>query len=424
MNLIIRPSQASGTAIAPPSKSMAHRQLIAAALAKEPRLVENLDWSEDILATLDCLRAMGASVQRAEGSISTGGLYPEIVSRGTAVVGGLDPFAQGEPLVLPCRESGSTLRFLLPLALLSGREVTFTGSARLLERPLAPYEEICAGQRLRFERQRDRLTVQGPLRPGDFEIRGDLSSQFATGLFFALPFLKAPSRVSLLPPIESRSYIDMSLSVLRNFSIRVMDVGAGRWHIPAKQKYRPHPVRVEGDWSNAAFLQALNFLGGQVQIKGLEELTAQGDKIFASFLRSMQGRKPTLDISDTPDLGPILMALAAAGHGIVLEGTDRLKYKESDRGVVMARELEKFGIQTVVDERRIWVEDGVLQTPTEPLDSHGDHRIAMSLAVLLTLVGGELRNAEAVTKSWPAFYDVLRGLGIVIEREPDPEETP
>ena len=404
MNLLIKPSQASGTVTAPPSKSMAHRQLIAAALAKEPRAVENLDWSEDILATLDCLRAMGASVARSEDRVT---------------IGSLDPFAVAEGTVLHCRESGSTLRFLLPLALLGGRTVVFTGSERLLERPLEAYEGICAQQRLHYDRQRDRLTVRGPLRPDKFALRGDLSSQFVTGLLFALPFLPEPSRLSLLAPVESGPYIDMTLAVLRNYGIRIVSVGGDRFHIPASQKYRPHPVRVEGDWSNAAFLEALNYLGGRVRVRGLDPLSRQGDKVFSALVQTLRQKRPVLNIADCPDLAPILMALAAAGRGAVLEGTDRLKFKESDRGVVMAEELAKLGIQAVADEHRIWVEDGSLRTPTEPLDSHNDHRIAMALTVLLTLVGGELRGAEAVAKSWPDFYDVLRSLGIVITNVED-----
>lgn len=399
MNLIIKPSQAVGTVTAPPSKSMAHRQLIAAALGAEPRAVENLEWSEDILATLDCLRALGASVRREENRV---------------LIGGLDPFAVEEGAVLPCRESGSTLRFLLPLALLSGRTVTFTGSDRLLERPLEIYERICAQQRLFYDRQRDHLTVRGPLRADEFELAGDVSSQFVTGLLYALPFLPEPSRLRLLPPVESGSYIDMTLAVLRNYGIRVVSVGSDRFHIPAKQKYRPHPVKVEGDWSNGAFLQALNFLGGAVRIKGLDELSPQGDKVFAAHCRALQKKSPTINVSDCPDLAPILMVLAAAGRGAVLEGTDRLRYKESDRGAVMAEELAKLGIQAVADEHRIWVEDGTLHRPAVPLDSHNDHRIAMALTVLLTLVGGQLDHAEAVNKSWPNFYEVLRSLGILI----------
>ena len=417
MKLSIKQSQASGSAVVPPSKSMAHRQLIAAALGSEPRLVENLEWSDDILATLDCLHALGASVERSEGAVSVGGgLYPRSVSRGSVVIGGLNPLAQGEPLVLPCRESGSTLRFLLPIALLSGREVTFTGSARLLERPLEPYERICARQRLFYDRQVDRLTVRGPLRPDEFDIPGNFSSQFVTGMFYALPFLGEPSRVAVLPPVESRPYIDMSLAVLRNYGIRIVGVGNDRYHVPAKQKFRPHPVQVEGDWSSAAVLQALNFLGGHIRILGLDALSPQGDKIFSAFLRALQGKKPVLNIADTPDLAPILMAVAAAGRGAVLEGTGRLQYKESDRSSAMAKELEKFGIQVVVDENRIWVENGTLQTPSEALDSHGDHRIAMALTVLLTLVGGELNGAEAVSKSWPGFFDAMQDLGVVISK--------
>lgn len=401
MKIRVNPSQAVGRVTAPPSKSMAHRQLIAAALGQSPRAVENLEWSEDVLATLDCLRALGASVERTEHG---------------AVLGGLDPFAVPEGAVLPCRESGSTLRFLLPLALLSGRTVTFTGSERLLERPLEIYEQICAGQRLFYDRQRDRLTVRGPLKPDEFSLRGDLSSQFVTGLLYALPFLDAPSRITLLTPAESAFYVDMTLAVLRNYGIRIVSVGPDRFHIPAKQKYRPHPVRVEGDWSNAAFLEALNFLGGNVQVQGLDALSPQGDKVFRTLLEALRKKKPVLDVRNCPDLAPILMAMAAAAHGAIIEGTTRLQYKESDRGTVMAQELEKFGIQAVPDADHIWVEDGTLRTPTQPLDSHNDHRIAMALTVLLTLVGGELRHAEAVTKSWPGFFDVLLGLGILIER--------
>lgn len=424
MILMIKPSQASGTVTAPPSKSMAHRQLIAAALGKESRAVENLDLSEDIMATIRCLRGLGATLDHAEGYFPLNGPLPGAEGLARVVLGGLDPFAKGEPITLPCGDSASTLRFLLPLALLSGREVTFTGSARLLERPLEPYERICARQRLFYDRQSDHITVRGPLRPDEFEVQGNLSSQFVTGLFYALPFLGEPSRVSILPPVESRPYIDMTLAVLRNYGIRIVGVGNDRYHIPAKQKYRPHPVQVEGDWTNAAYLQALNFLGGNIRIRGLDELSPQGDKVFSSYLQALKGKKPTLTVSDAPDLAPILMALAAAGHGVVLEGTGRLQYKESNRGIVMAQELAKFGIQTVVDDNRIWVENGVLQTPSEPLDSHGDHRIAMALAVLLTLVGGELRDAEVVEKSWPNFYDVLQSLGILLEEKQEAPTLP
>ena len=213
----------------------------------------------------------------------------------------------------------------------------------------------------------------------------------------------------------------MTLAVLRNYGIRIVGVGNDRYHIPAKQKYRPHPVRVEGDWSSAAYLQALNFLGGHIHIQGLDRLSTQGDKVFSAYLRTMQGKKPVLNVADTPDLAPILMAVAAAGRGAVLEGTARLQYKESDRGTAMARELQKFGIQAFVDENRIWVEDGTLQTPSEVLDSHGDHRIAMALTVLLTLVGGELNGAEAVAKSWPGFFEALQGLGILISKAEENE---
>ena len=407
MIVTIHPSQASGTAAAPPSKSMAHRLLLAAALSGSPCEVENVELSRDVRATADCLRALGAELTET--------------ARGMLVDG--TRFLKGEgPVMLPCAASGSTLRFFIPLVLLTGRTAVFTGDESLFARPLDVYETICSRQGILFQKHTDRLVVQGRLQPGEYELPGNVSSQFVTGLLYALPLLPEPSRIRLLPPVESRSYIDLTRSVLRDFSIRVMSVGDDRFHIPANQSYRPHRTRVEGDWSNAAFLEALNVVGGRVKITGLNRLSTQGDKCYPELFKALLRGKPTVNLSDCPDLAPVLMALAAACHGAIFTGTGRLRYKESDRGRVMTEELGKLGVQVLAEPERIWVGGSGLCRPTEELDSHNDHRVAMALAVACSLCGGTIRGAEAVAKSWPDFFLVLQSLGVDLSVEN--EETP
>ena len=402
MNVTITPSQAGGKVAAPPSKSMAHRLLLAAALSGDSCTVENVSFSKDVCATLDCLKALGTEI-RVEGS--------RVLLNGAALL-------QGEgPVFLPCGASGSTLRFLIPVVLLTGRIAVFLGEESLFARPLDPYRTICAKQGLLFELHPDRLVVQGRLQPGAFELPGNVSSQFVTGLLYALPLLAEPSEIRLTPPVESRSYIKMSLLTLRDFGIRIVSVGDEVFHIPANQKYRPHRTKVEGDWSNAAFLEALNPLGSRVEVQGLNALSAQGDKIYRQLYKLLLKGKPTINLSDCPDLAPVLMALAAACHGAIFTGAGRLRLKESDRGRAMAAELAKFGAQIVVEDERIWVGESKLHRPAEPLDSHNDHRVAMALAVLCSLCGGTIRGAEAVAKSWPDFFRVLAGLGIELTEE-------
>ena len=406
MNLIIRPSTGKGTVTAPPSKSAAHRALILAGLCRAVCEVQNVAASEDILATLHCLEALGASVRKTQTGYE---------------VGGADLSPSEAPLLLNCDSSGSTLRFFLPLALVTGRPTLLTGSDSLLSRPLGVYEELCREQEIVFERRKGGVFVHGRLTPGEFEIPGDISSQFATGLLLALPFLDKGSDLTVLPPVESRSYIDLTLAALRDFSVRAISTGTHRWHVPGKQRTRPHRTLVEGDWSNAAYLDALSLFGGNIRIKGLNDLSPQGDRVYRQHFQSIVNGKPTIDLSDCPDLAPILLALAAAGNGAVFTGTRRLRYKECDRGQVMAEELSKLGAHVMVEPERIWVGESRLHAPDQPLDSHDDHRVAMALAVLLTKYGGTLRGAEAVDKSWPEFFRVLRKLGIDWAQEPEPE---
>ena len=399
MNVLIRPGTARGTVAAPPSKSMAHRLLICAALADGESTVRGVDRSEDILATADCLAALGASLTW-EGN--------------TVRIRGCDPRKAG-PALLCCRESGSTLRFMIPLCLLSGNPMRLEGSEKLLSRPLSVYDDLCREQGLALRRENAGLLAEGCLAPGEYTVPGGISSQFITGLLFALPLLPADSRIQLIPPVESRSYLSLTLQALHDAGVDVSWADENTLFIPGGAAYRPLDTEVEGDYSNAAFFEALNCTGGNVTVTGLRPDSLQGDRVYRDFFPRLAAGNAGLDLADCPDLAPVLFAAAALGRGASFTGTRRLRFKESDRGAAMAQELAKFGVQLISEENRITVPAAALRAPSEPLDSHNDHRIAMALSLLCTRTGGEIRGAEAVRKSFPDYWDRLRSLGIEIE---------
>lgn len=399
MRAVIEKGRACGTISAPPSKSMAHRLLIAAALAEGESLVRGISDCEDVLATVDCLRALGAEIE---------------VSGDTATVRGFDPRHSSPTETLSARESGSTLRFLLPLALLSGCETRFVGAGRLMERPMEVYEEICKKQGLLFLRDGG-ITVKGPMRGEDFFLRGDVSSQFITGMLFALPFLGGDRRIHITTDIESKSYIDLTLRAMNEFGVGAVWEDDKTLFVPAGAKYNAREITVEGDYSGAAFPDALNLFGGEVCVLGLSGESLQGDRVYGEYYGQLSQGNATLSIKDCPDLGPILFAVAAAKHGALITETRRLRIKESDRARVMAEELAKFGASVTVDEDTVRIDSGALHAPSEPLFGHGDHRIVMSLAVLCTLYGGEILGAEAVAKSYPCFFEDLDRLGIGVK---------
>lgn len=396
MTVEIFPGKAKGAVCAPPSKSMAHRLLIAAGLSRGTSTVTGLSLSQDISATMDCLQALGASIEYADG---------------VARITGCDVRPADEGTLLPCRESGSTLRFFIPLCLLSSHSRILTGSPRLMERPQTVYEALCKAQNLPFHRQADRVTLRGPLQGGDLTVAGNISSQFVTGLTFALPLTGQNSTITLTEPIESRSYIDLTLQALESFGIPAHWEGTNRLVIPAGQ-YQPADTTVEGDYSNAAFLDALNLLGGRVSVTGLQENSRQGDRVYRQAFQQLLTGNPVISLADCPDLGPILMALAAALQGAVFTHTARLRIKESDRGQAMAQELRKFGITVEVNDNTVRVHAGSLHPPVEPLCGHNDHRIVMALATLCTLTGGRITDAQAVAKSYPDYFRDIAALGI------------
>lgn len=399
MNVQILPGRACGSVWAPPSKSVAHRMLICAGLAPGESRIERVGDCEDVLATLDCLRRLGVSC-RTEGDC-------------TVVRGAERLVAPREPL--PCRESGSTLRFLIPLALLSDTPVTFIGSGRLMERPQTAYERICREQGLLFAQDRQTLRVCGPLRAGTLSLSGAIGSQFITGLLLALPQLAADSRIVIEPPVTSRPYIQLTVDVLSRFGVHIEWERENTLYIPGGQHWTPYCGMVEGDWSGSAYFLALNALhGNRVRVFGLDDHSTQGDRICTSLFRRLQREPDTVALADCPDLGPLLFALSGVWHGGTFTGTERLRTKESDRIFAMQTELAKCGIQMVVQPDRVTVQAGTLHAPTEPLNGHGDHRVVMALAILLTMLGGELTGAEAVGKSYPHFWEALRSLGVSI----------
>ena len=398
MKATLRPCTLSGAIDAPPSKSMAHRYLIGAALSKDCCTLYGLDYSEDILATMDCLRALGATVT-LEGDRAF-----------------IDPsrFLMVEHPVLPCRESGSTLRFFLPLALCMGKEVAFEGSRRLMERPLDVYETLCRENGFVFRKEGNSVTVCGALKSGEYALRGNVSSQFVTGMLFALAYLEKPATVRILPPFESRSYVDMTIAALRDFGAEIDFSDPYRIELKSARLHALH-AKIEGDYSNAAFLEAFRELGSDVSVGNLSPDSVQGDRVYREYFRRIAQGTPTLDLSDCPDLGPILFALAAMKQGAVFTGTDRLKAKESDRGAAMHEELQKLGGGLVFGEHTITVPKQELKPCNTILNGHNDHRIVMALSVVLSRIGGTIDGAEAVKKSYPHFFEDIKRLGAKVE---------
>lgn len=395
MKIKIEKGVASGTITAPASKSHSHRLLIAAAMCQGESVIEGISLCDDVMATVDCLRAFGAKIE---------------IDGTNAKVKGIDftvAKAEGD---LNCRESGSTIRFLIPLAMLSENQVRFVGSHKLMSRPFDVYEEIANKQGLVFSRDGG-IVVGGALRAGEYSVRGDVSSQFITGLIFALSLLKENSKIQFTTAIESRPYIDLTISSLSEFGVKIA------WEndsliIKGGQEYLPASVSVEGDFSGAAFIDAFNYIGGMVSVEGLSSSSKQADKVYPEYFERLNQGFSQLNIENCPDLAPILFALAALKHGAEFVGTRRLKIKESDRAEVMRAELSKFGADISVEENRVIVKKAALHTPTKALCGHNDHRVVMSLAVLCSIFGGVIEGAEAISKSYTDFFGDLEKSGI------------
>lgn len=401
------------------SKSDGHRSLIAAALAEEESVLFVDGWSEDLEATVRCLRALGADIYQEPSGI-------EVIP--------VPKNLQGEA-VLDCGESGSTLRFLLPVAAALGRQTVFEGHGRLPERPIGILLEELVRHGCIVSGDRLPVKLEGQLQSGTYTLPGNISSQFITGLLFALPLLEGDSEIVLTTAVESRGYIDMTLKTLKTFGVEVTETENG-WKIPGGQTYAGPRMRfAEGDWSNAAFWLVAGAIRGSIGCQGLDMTSPQGDRAIVSLLEEFGAETKTvlnqitvthkkmkgirMDASQIPDLVPILCIAGAAAEGKTeITNAGRLRIKESDRLAAMADCLKKIGVE--VEER----EDGLLITggcnPPEGeivIDSHGDHRIVMAMAIAAVSLGVDItiEHAEAVNKSYPSFFAELKKLGGVTD---------
>ncbi len=397
MRVKIDKSTGKGSVFAPPSKSMAHRLLISAAMSDGKSIIHGISSCADVAATLDCLSALGVKTERVGDDVIVYG----------------ENFRHVRPTApLKCRESGSTLRFMIPIAMLSGQTAVFYGEKGLMARPMGVYEKLFSEKGLTYISDGESIVVKGPITSGEYTVVGNISSQFISGLIFALPLTDGDSTIKIIPPIESRSYINLTINALKEFGVSVVWADEHTLKIKGNQVYHAREITVEGDYSGAAFPDALNLFGGKVDVLGLNPDTLQGDSSYKKYFKMLNSGVPTIHIGDCPDLGPILFAVAAAKFGGAFSGTKRLKIKESDRAAAMAEELKKFGTSVSVYDDSVVIYPADFHAPSGVLSGHGDHRIVMSLAILLTLVGGEIDGASAVSKSYPEFFDSLKALGI------------
>ena len=403
MNITIDPTRLSGTITPPPSKSQAHRVLIAAALSGGISTLSNLKPSQDISATLACLQALGTGVEHlAEDTIKLHGLGHSIPQAG--------------PLPhLDCGESGSTLRFLIPVALAVIGGGVFTGHGRLMERPQEPYFRLFEEKGIFYEQKDHALTVKGQLTSGTYALPGNVSSQFFTGLLFVLPLLEGDSELQFTTPLESRDYVEMTLQVLRTFGIEIETRPDGSFHIPGGQHYQSQTFTVEGDWSQGAFWYAANFLDNQVVIQGLSSESIQGDRQVAALYWTLaRPGDVDLDVSQYPDLVPPLAVMAAVRSGTTrLMNAARLRIKESDRLSSVASTLNALGAQVEEYPDHLVIHGVTALTGGVTVDSWNDHRIAMMTAMAATKCTAPvtITGAECVKKSYPTFWEEYEKMG-------------
>ena len=399
MDIRIEPSQLRGTVEIPASKSCAHRALISAALAEGTSVISGVSMSKDIEATIGAMSALGA----------------EFTVDGTTVtVKGIS--SRMDKAVIDCNESGSTLRFVIPIAAALGTDSRFIGRGRLPQRPIDIYTRELGKNGVKFLTETMPYDITGTLKGGIFEIEGNVSSQFVTGLLFALPLLEGNSEIRLTSHLESRPYVDITIDILRRFGITVESSENG-FRIAGGQKYKPYDYRVEGDYSQAAFFYVANALGSEVNIANLVPDSVQGDRKILEILNETCYNGDIgcyrADCSDIPDLVPILAVLGAFGSGeSVIYNAQRLRIKESDRLVTTAAMLNDLGGDVAVTE------DGLIIRPTGrmhggTIDSAGDHRIVMAAAIAATKTDGAviIRGAEAAEKSYPDFFKDYIHLG-------------
>ncbi|WP_080146033.1 3-phosphoshikimate 1-carboxyvinyltransferase [Marinilactibacillus piezotolerans] len=404
-NLKLIPKTLSGTVTVPPSKSMAHRAVICASLAEGRSVIHNIQLSEDIQATIEGMQAFGAVILHEENTLTIDGIGSASARRSHTI---------------DCNESGSTLRFLVPVATLFAGETRFTGRGKLGQRPMHPYQEIFAQQSVSYEPADSKqlnLTIEGKLKPGTYNMRGDISSQFITGMLLTLPLLEGDSVLNITTHLESKGYIDLTLSVLETFGISIINENDTTFKIAGNQSYQSQQYTVEGDYSQAAFWLTAEQLGNPVIVDGLKADSLQGDQEIIQILKQLQEPKQherVIDGAQVPDIIPIAALAAALSEGKTsFTNLERLKIKESDRLMATQKELAALGAQIIAEGNTLHITGQPSLKGGQEVWSHKDHRMAMMLAVASTVCREPIyiKDTECVQKSYPDFWEVFQKAG-------------
>lgn len=414
MNVLIKPTKLHGDVIIPPSKSLSHRAIIAAGLAEGKSVISNVMYSADILATIEAMEAMGADIKKLENSL---------------IINGCRGYRKHN--VIDANESGSTIRFMIPIALTVDEPITFIGKNNLVNRPLDAYYNIFDMQKISYHHGDTYLPleVNGGLKAGVFEIPGDVSSQYITGLLYALPLLKGDSIIKITTNLESKGYVDLTLDMLSKFGIAITNNNYEEFIIKGDQAYKPCNYTIEGDYSQSAFFLVAGAFGNDITLHAMNPNSLQGDKKIIKDLEAFgceiitgvdtlkvgkaNLKGTTIDFSQSPDLGPALSVLAALSNGSTeFINAGRLRIKECDRITCVAQELRKMGVE-VIENPNGMVITGVDRLNGAQIDSHNDHRLAMAFAMAATVSSSPIRiiNAQCVKKSFPSFWSVYEALG-------------
>lgn len=416
----IYPSILEGAVKVPPSKSMAHRAIICASFSDGRSKIDNIDYSDDIIATIEGMKSLGAKIVRIEDILEIEGVYSsDAINK--------------EERVIDCNESGSTLRFLVPISLLVPGKSKFIGRGNLGKRPLNTYYEIFDKQGIKYsyEEEKLNLNIEGNLSGGDFYVKGNVSSQFISGLLFALPLLKEDSKIIITTEMESKGYIDLTLSAMKEFGIDVVNNDYKEFIIRGNQRYIAKNYRVEGDYSQSAFFLCANAIGNNIEVRDLSLESLQGDKEVVDILERMgvkfincengirsevnNGIKSTIiDGSQCPDIIPVLAATASLANGRTeIVNAGRLRIKECDRLAAINMELSKLGAK-IIEKNDGLIIDGIDNLEGGAIVwSHKDHRIAMTLAIIATRCNKPIiiKDYECVAKSYPKFFEDYKALG-------------
>ncbi len=421
MNVTIHSHKLNGDVIIPPSKSLSHRAIIAAGLAKGESIIKNVMFSKDIIATIEAIKAIGASV---------------IIKDNSLIINGSDVIRK--KTFIDANESGSTIRFFIPICLVNPSDMEFRGRNNLVNRPLSLYYKLFDKFNIKYEKPDNAylpLKTKGGLKPGIYEIDGNVSSQFITGLLYALPLLNGDSKIIITTLLESKGYIDLTLDILQKYGIEIINNDYKVFIIKGNQIYKPYNYEIEKDYSQTAFFLIAGAMGANIKLKNMNKISLQGDKKIIEDINTLGGnvlfesddlisqhsliKGGNISFSQTPDLGPALTVLASVASGkSIFYDIKRLRIKECDRVSCMKDELNKLGADIVEEEDRMII-NGVNKLKGGIVESHNDHRVAMALAMASLKMDEDLTilNAECVSKSYPDFWDVFKSLGGIITYE-------